>query len=413
MKRRPLLTVLWIGGGLLAIFFVVRIFFADLYRVDSGSMEPTIHGGDSWDEWVLVRYSGTDDLERFDLAVAYSDVGEFVVKRVIGLPGENIQILGGDLFIDGKRLSANAPRPGVVPLFDSEHQSVEAEFRMEPSNWTESPAGWVLDTRDKPEDYELSTLHWQVGLDDGYLLPDGTRVQGSRAVNDGGLELDVEFLEASGTLRIDLREEGDCFRASLVLTGEGSDAGEVELTVRLERLRIIANTKDVFGASVLAEPETLVEQALTIHANSIHRLHFSNIDNTLFLSLGDKLALSHTYSDNRLPKGVSVAPGKTIGAQAAVGGEDLLARISRLRVVRDFNWISRGEFGVERPISLGPGEYFLLGDNSSQSLDGRTWGATRKSDILGRPLKVIWPRERARSLDEEHWRRVSRPGSSN
>ena len=405
--------MLWLGGGLLALFFVLRIFVADLYRVDSGSMEPTIHGGDSWDEWVLVRYAGTDDLGRFDLAVAYSDVGELVVKRVVGLPGENVQIRGGDLFVDGRRLGANDPRPGVVPLFDSEHQSVDAEFRMAASNWTESPAGWVLDTRGKPKDYELSTLHWLAGFDDGYLLPDGTRVQGSRSVNDGGLELDVEFLESSGALWIDLREAGDCFRASFVLTGEHSGGEQINLTVRLERLRILANTKDAFGASLLAEPEILAEQALTIRAESVHRLHFSNIDNTLFLSLGDKLFLAHTYSDNRLPEGVAVAPGKTIGAQVAVGGEELHARISSLRVVRDFNWISRGEFGVERPISLGPGEYFLLGDNSSQSLDGRTWGPTRKSEILGRPLEVIWPRERARSLSGDHWRRVSKPGSGN
>ena len=405
--------MLWIGGGLLALFFTLRIFVADLYRVDSGSMEPTIHGGDSWDEWVLVWYAGTEDLERFDLVVAYSDVGELVVKRVVGLPGENIQILGGDLFVDGKRLSANDPRPGVVVLFDSELQSLEAEFRMEASHWTESSDGWVLDTRGKPVDYELNTLHWLSGFDDGYLLPDSTSVEGSRAVNDGGLELDVEFLESAGVLRIDLREEGDLFRASFLLNDESTDEEQLELTVRIERFRIVANTKDVFGASVLAEPEILVEQAFTIDAESAHPLHFSNIDNTVFLSLGSKLSLAHTYSDNRLPEGVAVAPGKTIGAQVAVGGDGLHARFTNLRVVRDFNWISRGEFGVERPISLGPGEYFLLGDNSFQSLDGRTWGATRKSEILGRPLKVIWPRERARSLSGDHWRRVARPASSN
>lgn len=46
------------------------------------------------------------------------------------------------------------------------------------------------------------------------------------------------------------------------------------------------------------------------------------------------------------------------------------------------------EEGVDYPLQLADGEYFLLGDNRTVSCDGRVWGATPKKNIKA---KVIWP----------------------
>ncbi len=404
--------MLWLFGGLLAIVLVLRIFVADLYKVDSGSMEPTIHGDGSWSEWVLVRYGGTEDLERFDLAVARSEIEKLVVKRVVGLPGETVQIRGGDLFIDGSRLSVNDPRPPLITLFDSRVQRVAEEFRMDAARWRESDTGWTLDSRGLEDAGEANTMFWRSGFRDGYVLPDLTRVAGKREVNDGGVEFEVEFLEPGGTLFMDLREAGDCFRASVRLTGELTSAGELDGTVRIERLRILKSAVNSMEPSRLVEPELLAEMPLRSAPGSRAKLHFSNVDNTLLFQVDDEHALAFAYGENRPLEDGSAAPGMTIGAQVSLGGHDLHARFDNLRVLRDFNWISRGEYAVDRSLALGPGEYFLLGDNSAQSLDGRTWGPTRKSDVLGRPVEVIWPRERARSLDVDLWRRDSSLKSS-
>lgn len=49
-------------------------------------------------------------------------------------------------------------------------------------------------------------------------------------------------------------------------------------------------------------------------------------------------------------------------------------------------------------IELGRNEYLLLGDNSQESLDGREWGATRKSSILGRMILRIFPIDSVRTF---------------
>jgi signal peptidase I len=60
-----------------------------------------------------------------------------------------------------------------------------------------------------------------------------------------------------------------------------------------------------------------------------------------------------------------------------------------------------------RPITLGRDEYFLLGDNTAISDDGRFWpsvqnrqpGATPRDQIHGRVVGIVWPPERWRIFD--------------
>jgi signal peptidase I len=42
-------------------------------------------------------------------------------------------------------------------------------------------------------------------------------------------------------------------------------------------------------------------------------------------------------------------------------------------------------------IVLGPDEYFVLGDNSSASLDSRHFGPIRRDSIIGRVNWIYWP----------------------
>ena len=84
---------------------LVNIFFSARYRVEGGSMLPSLAHGES----VLVvrtRFRW-NRLRRGDVVVFERPGGGEgnYIKRVVGLPGEDLKITGGRVFLDGEMLA--------------------------------------------------------------------------------------------------------------------------------------------------------------------------------------------------------------------------------------------------------------------------------------------------------------------
>ena len=104
------------------VLFVVCIYVVPNYVlqrtvVSGSSMLDTLHDGESMlVEKVSYRFKGPS---RFDIIVFYpygrDDKEDYYVKRVIGLPGETIQIKGKDIYINGEILEENY---GKDPISD-------------------------------------------------------------------------------------------------------------------------------------------------------------------------------------------------------------------------------------------------------------------------------------------------------
>ncbi len=109
-KEKPINRKKEVIGNILylAIVVVVTIciicFVGQRTRVDGDSMYPTLHDGDNL---IVDKISyHFNDPERFDVIIfPYQDSKIYYIKRIIGLPGETIQIdYDGNIFINGETL---------------------------------------------------------------------------------------------------------------------------------------------------------------------------------------------------------------------------------------------------------------------------------------------------------------------
>lgn len=87
---------------LLALLLVGLYYFAwremRFYLVPSRSMEPTLYPED------MIITLNQQDYHRGDIVV-WPENGEYIVKRIIGLPGDTVSVADGALFLNGKYAS--------------------------------------------------------------------------------------------------------------------------------------------------------------------------------------------------------------------------------------------------------------------------------------------------------------------
>ncbi len=365
----------WALITIVGVLLLVRTFFIRVYYVDSPSMEPTLHGAAEGGDHALVLFGDGSGIARGDVVVILPEGhDEPMVKRVLGLPGEKIALRDGDVWIDGKILRTSEVLPVPIPIFEHGSHDFATDFRV-PANWSKTAIGWQVDASAiAPADLSACSF-MRLGLKDHYLAPDGTRVPGSDYVGDGMLECHVKFVTEGFVARLGLVEGGDRFEIHLRRTGDS-----------------------LASATLLRNGQTVKEGQMPWNEGT-HELRFSNVNNRLTFEGDGEILLQEDYEEN-LPLGPMDPKAGTSkdSDRVYLGGHGGVGGISGIRVLRDLHYTPLGEHGVLDSVPLGPGEIFLLGDNSRESRDGREWGPTPLSAVIGRPTSVLWPPRRLRSL---------------
>ena len=89
------------------VFGFIKPAVADSYKIPSASMEPTLHGctGCNNDRILANKFIYRfKEPERGQIVVFKSveNPGDLLVKRVVGVPGDEIQLTDGTLYVNGK-----------------------------------------------------------------------------------------------------------------------------------------------------------------------------------------------------------------------------------------------------------------------------------------------------------------------
>lgn len=102
-----------LGGWVFYIFIILLLTYAIIHyvgqrtRVDGSSMETTLSDGDHLIvDKISYRFH---DPERYDIIVFPYQHAEntYYIKRIIGLPGETVQVADGYVYIDGELLESD------------------------------------------------------------------------------------------------------------------------------------------------------------------------------------------------------------------------------------------------------------------------------------------------------------------
>ena len=438
--------VLFLAVPVFSLFLVIRFGFVEPFGVPTGSMAPTLVGnhreaacprcgysvvvgepGDAHTPYAHATcpncgHRGIDLAEakdipgdrllvdknvysvrrprRWEVAVFRCPVDGSTpyVKRVVGLPGESIRVVDGDVYADGVllRKSLAQVREVRVPVFDMRYAP--------PGGWAvrwvtdpvpgaagklprarETPAGAVVDESILKEGVVtldasaapdaavgLTYRHWHIDkkleepVRDSLAYNDPKLAGGPVAVHDFAVEFDLELVAGNGSFAVRLGDGRDTVAAELGPDGArlGPDGGD-----------------PVANGSVRLTPGKSV------------RVTFAFVDRRASLALDGKEVVP-AYDLPADPALLARRGG--VSRPVQLGARGAKFTVKNFVLYRDVHYRSdraNEPNGTQAPCPLGPAEYFVLGDNSANSRDSRAWDkpGVPERDFLGKPFLIHQP----------------------
>ncbi|MCC8190050.1 MAG: S26 family signal peptidase [Planctomycetes bacterium] len=185
---------------------------------------------------------------------------------------------------------------------------------------------------------------------------------------------------------------------------------KLETEVRLDRpdsvFRAELSGEDRVASLSLSTDQVLINDRpvanVQVKAGEWNRVEFQVVDGAVRLFLGENRTRVFDRPVWLGPKPDVNFDGGRSGVAVATAGGGVTLR--RLTIDRDVFYYSGQNQGIgtylsgmtqEGDVLVGPGQFFPLGDNSTVSLDGRSWGAVDMDLLRGTALRIWSPPDRA------------------
>lgn len=372
------------------------------FYLDTAQKMPVIKG----DQIFVFKpiYSFTDP-KRWDVAVFKSPVQPEInyIKRMIALPGETVQIIDGDIYIDGK-IAAKPPKVQDelwMPVYDNDFQPVNPNVPgFNGHTWRQpfenlADAKWKVNS-DDPTEFTLE--------DSGELLNTmvyntnvGNDFRGSYAYNPPRFYRQMEVC-SDLMIRFQVRSDGGGLVGGSLSKYGIEYRGMVDMAGRMyiEKIEPDGNVTELTSDSL--ELADVAVPASFSFANVDHQLVLTFADNKVRYDLGSSVGDAGDIRTDISPEIGFFGKGKLT--------------LSHLAIFKDIHYGSNTQgrtyilqASQKNPLVLGKDEFFVCGDNSPASADGRRWkkpgtgnngktytqGTVPRDYLVGKAFILHWP----------------------
>ena len=347
--------------------------------------------------------------KRWDVVVFKNppDPGINYIKRLIGLPGEAVQIIDGDIYIDGQiaRKPPKVQNELWMPVYDNDYQPVQPDEGSFNGHRWEQPfknvngSKWILQDSERPTIFRLDSPNGQVhslvydtsaGNDfrATYAYDDIDTYSYMPSCSDLMVRFHVRAADPQGSIGVALSKYQTNYRASVDYRGQ----------------MVITRQEQGGEAAELArkavKPPAANELVLVRFANVDHELVFEFGADKLTFDLGRELRAAGPIRDDIEPRAEIFGSGKLT--------------LSHVGIFRDIHYTAakfansrnEGRATEASPFVLEKDQFFVLGDNSPNSEDGRWWnragrankglsayriGIVPRDYMVGKAMFVYWP----------------------
>ncbi len=335
--------------------------------------------------------------DRWDVVVFKNPLDPRInyIKRLIGLPGEEIEIIDGDIYVDGviQRKPPKVQKELWMPIYNNDYQPVRPEqgsfnwtnpFDPSDSDWrVNEPSPTLLSLDSDPNSINL--LSYQPRSADDFLANYAYNSPGAYfkrpVASDLMIRFEVRTPELQGRVGAALSKYGIIYE------------GYVDMSGHMVISKIEDGNEQILVRRRKAAPEP----------DKLTSFSFANVDHKLVLRFGSAtlehdLGLSADAAGPRRPEENPVV--EIMGA-----GKLTLAHVAVFRDIHYTGGPVSGRAVEGNPFRLNEDEFFVLGDNSPNSEDGRWWsqpgianqgksyrpGVVPRDYMVGKAIFVYWP----------------------